>query len=121
MSDIYIGFNKVYHLFIYREGLNSRAPSSHLGEKVRNALWELASLLLGELVEEAFITDQAVLIHWPVKIVFYNEFSNRVTVLFDHGIEVLEDVRVALLILPIGVYEELSLIVFISCCLMRDL
>ena len=77
-------------------------------------------LILAELVEEAFRTDQAVLIYWPVEIVVYNELSNRVIIFFDHGIEVLKDVRVDLLILPIGVNEELSLTIFIACCLMHD-
>ncbi len=120
-SDIYIGFNEVYGLlYIKREASNSRVPSTHLGQKVLNAIWKFLRLILGELVEEAIGTNQAVLIRWPVEIVFHNEFSNRVIILFDHGIEVLEDVRVELLILPIGVNEELSLIVFIACCLMHD-
>ena len=48
------------------------------------------------------------------------EPSNRVIILFNQGIEVLKDVWVDLLVLAIGVYEELFMTLFIACCLMHD-
>jgi hypothetical protein len=89
-----------------QEGLNARA--------------EVLSLLLGELVEEATGTDQAVLIRRPVEILLDNKPSNLVTILFDQSIEVLKDVGVDLLVLAIGVNEKLFMTLLIACCLMHD-
>ena len=120
---IYFGLIEVYSLLDRkREASTPRTCSSYSqpGQKVLNAIAELLRLSLGEVVEEAVRTVQAVLIVWPGDIVVYNELCNRVSILFEHGIEVLKDVRVEPPILSIGVNEEVFMIVFII-SLKRDI
>ncbi len=63
-----------------------------------DARGELSRLLLGELVEEAGATDQAVLIRGPVEVVVYNEISDRVSILIH---QLIKDMKESLLMLAV--------------------
>ena len=73
-----------------QEGLDARA--------------EVNCLVLGELVEEARGTDQAILILGPVEIVVYNEISDHISILVHQLAKDVKEARLTAAVLTVGKY-----------------